>query len=104
MKLTPLRQFGIAFLGTTVAVSAAWLLPGATGRGFSALLAQAAPAPATAPVTPVAEPVSLLARLTGVLGIALIIALAVALSHNRKAIRWRTVGWGLGLQLLFAIF
>jgi CNT family concentrative nucleoside transporter len=28
----------------------------------------------------------------------------VALSHNRKAIRWRVVAWGLGLQVLFAIF
>jgi len=103
MKLTPIRQFAIAFLGTTVAVAAAWLIPGAAGRGFSSLLAQAAPvaAPPTAPVVP---DVSILARFTGLLGIALIIALAYGLSHNRKAIKWRIVGWGLGLQLVFAIF
>jgi concentrative nucleoside transporter, CNT family len=104
MKLSPMRQFLIAFAGTVVAVSASWLLPGATGRSFSGLLAQAAPvavAPLTAPVT---TPVPILARLTGLLGIGLIIALAYALSHNRKRINWRTVAWGLGLQLLFAIF
>ncbi len=104
MKLTPVRQFAIAFVGTTVAVSAAWLLPGATGRGFSSLIAQAAPT-TPAPITaPAATHVPLAARLTGVLGIALIIALGYALSHNRKSIRWRIVGWGLGLQLLFGIF
>ena len=47
---------------------------------------------------------SLPARLTGLLGIVLIIALAYALSHNRKAVKWRIVAWGLGLQVAFAIF
>ena len=103
MKLTPIRQFAIAFLGTTVAVAAAWLLPGATGRGFSSLLAQAAPVTAT-PTAPVVVGVSLAARLTGLLGMALIIALAYGLSHNRAAIKWRIVAWGLGLQVAFAIF
>ena len=28
--------------------------------------------------------------------------LAWLFSNNRRAIRWRTVAWGLGLQLLFA--
>ena len=104
MKLSPARQFVIAFVGTTVAVSAAWLLPGAAGRGFSNLLAQAAPAPATPAPLPVAAPVPLLARLTGILGIALIIVLAWGLSHNRASIKWRIVAWGLGLQFAFAIF
>jgi CNT family concentrative nucleoside transporter len=103
MKLSPARQFVIAFLGTTVAVSAAWLLPGAAGRGFGNLLAQAAPAPALPPAS-AAGPVSIVARLTGVLGIVCILALAYALSHNRKQIRWRTVGWALALQLVFAVF
>ncbi len=103
MKLTPIRQFVIAFLGTTVAVSAAWLIPGAAGRGFSSLLGQAAPVVGT-PTAPVVPDVSILARFTGLLGIVLIIALAYGMSHNRKAIKWRIVGWGLGLQLVFAIF
>ena len=40
----------------------------------------------------------------GLVGLALILAIGIALSHNRRAIRWRVIAWGLGLQLLFAIF
>jgi CNT family concentrative nucleoside transporter len=43
-----------------------------------------------------------LARFTGLLGLIVFLGLAYALSTNRRAIRWRTVFWGLGLQLLFA--
>jgi CNT family concentrative nucleoside transporter len=43
-----------------------------------------------------------LARFTGLLGLIVFLTLAYALSTNRRAIRWRTVAWGLGLQLLFA--
>src|SRR5262245_56793515 len=43
-------------------------------------------------------------RFTGVIGIALIIALGVALSRDRRAITWSVIAWGLGLQLLFALF
>jgi CNT family concentrative nucleoside transporter len=42
-------------------------------------------------------------RLIGLLGIALILGIAYAASDNRKAIRYRTVGVGLGLQLLLAV-
>ena len=42
-------------------------------------------------------------RLTGLIGIVSIIALAYAFSTSRKAIRLRTIAWGLGLQLLFAV-
>jgi concentrative nucleoside transporter, CNT family len=42
--------------------------------------------------------------LRGLLGLAFILALAVALSSDRRAINWRTVGFGLALQLLFAVF
>lgn len=42
--------------------------------------------------------------LRGLLGLAFILGLAVALSSDRRAINWRTVGVGLGLQLLFAVF
>jgi concentrative nucleoside transporter, CNT family len=41
-------------------------------------------------------------RLTGILGLASMIALAWLFSTNRKAIRLRTVLWGVGLQLVFA--
>jgi CNT family concentrative nucleoside transporter len=41
-------------------------------------------------------------RFTGVLGILVVLVAAWLGSTDRKRIRWRTVGWGLGLQLLFA--
>ena len=43
-----------------------------------------------------------MARFTGVLGLLTMLALAWIFSTNRRAIRWRTVFWGLGLQILFA--
>ena len=72
--------------------------------------AKAQPAP-PAPLTtqtptetqpPVAR--SLGSRLTGILGFAVILGIAIGFSRNRRAISWRVVGWGVGLQLLFAIF
>jgi CNT family concentrative nucleoside transporter len=38
----------------------------------------------------------------GLVGMAVIVATALALSRNRRAIRWRTVGWAFVLQLAFA--
>ncbi len=43
-----------------------------------------------------------MARFTGLLGLITFLALAYAFSTDRRAIRWRTVAWGLGLQILFA--
>ncbi len=43
-------------------------------------------------------------RLTGILGLITMMALAFAFSTNRRAIRLRTVAWGLALQFAFAIF
>ena len=43
-----------------------------------------------------------MARFTGLLGLITFIGLAYALSTNRRAIKWRTVIWGLGLQIVFA--
>jgi CNT family concentrative nucleoside transporter len=43
-----------------------------------------------------------LARFTGLLGLIVFLSLAYALSTDRRAIRWRTVAWGLGLQVVFA--
>ena len=42
-------------------------------------------------------------RYTGILGLFAMLALAYAFSTNRRAIRMKTVAWGLGLQFAFAI-
>src|SRR5277367_1577633 len=47
-------------------------------------------------------PENALARFTGLLGLITFLTLAYALSSNRRAIKWRTVAWGLGLQVVFA--
>ncbi len=43
-------------------------------------------------------------RFTGLLGLLTMLALAFVFSTNRRAIRFKTVAWGLGLQITFAIF
>lgn len=43
-------------------------------------------------------------RFTGILGLLTMLALAYAFSTNRRAIRGKTVAWGLGLQFVFAVF
>jgi CNT family concentrative nucleoside transporter len=45
-----------------------------------------------------------MARFTGILGLLTMLGLAYAFSTNRRAIRLKTVAWGLGLQIAFAIF
>jgi CNT family concentrative nucleoside transporter len=42
-------------------------------------------------------------RLTGILGVAAMLAAAFIFSTNRRAIRPKTVAWGLGLQFTFAV-
>ena len=44
-----------------------------------------------------------MARFTGLLGLITFLGVAYACSTNRRAIRWRTVAWGLGLQFFFAV-
>lgn len=43
-------------------------------------------------------------RFTGILGLFVLLGIAYGLSNNRKAINWRLVGWGMGLQIFFALF
>jgi concentrative nucleoside transporter, CNT family len=43
-------------------------------------------------------------RFTGILGLLTMLGLAYAFSTNRRAIRLKTVAWGLGLQIAFAFF
>ncbi|HEV7238826.1 MAG TPA: nucleoside transporter C-terminal domain-containing protein [Thermoanaerobaculia bacterium] len=42
-------------------------------------------------------------RFTGLIGFVAILLIAWLLSTNRKAIKWRPVGWGLALQIVVAI-
>ncbi|MGH9779642.1 MAG: NupC/NupG family nucleoside CNT transporter [Candidatus Acidiferrales bacterium] len=42
-------------------------------------------------------------RFMGVVGIAVMLGIAFLFSTNRRAIRLKTVGWGLGLQFFFAV-
>ena len=44
-----------------------------------------------------------MARFTGLLGLITFLGVCYLLSTNRRAIRWRTVAWGLSLQLFFAV-
>src|SRR5712672_1760966 len=41
-------------------------------------------------------------RFTGLIGLVVLLGVAYALSTNRKAIRLRTIAWGIGLQFFFA--
>src|SRR5258708_27958421 len=43
-------------------------------------------------------------RFAGILGLLTMLGLAYVFSINRRAIRLKTVGWGLFLQLTFAFF
>ncbi len=43
-------------------------------------------------------------QFTGLIGIVVLLGIAFALSNNRKKINLRILGWGLGLQMVFAIF
>ncbi len=43
-------------------------------------------------------------RYIGILGLLIILSIAYGLSMKRSAIQWRTIGWGLTLQFLFALF
>jgi CNT family concentrative nucleoside transporter len=110
------RRVLLAFGVTFVCSLAVFTLPRAIWNTVSAQVrppqpatAQAAPAPAPqAPADTTAHvaeaPRSIPQRLTGLIGMAVILGLGLLLSRNRKAISWRVVGWGLGLQFVFAVF
>lgn len=118
MRLTvSLGLFALALGGTWAVSAATGRIPAAlamqqadTGaRAGDSTLAQppqpAAPAAAQAAPSPARSgSVPITTRLTGLIGIGLILGIAIALSRNRRAIRWKTVAWGLGLQVAFAIF
>ena len=42
-------------------------------------------------------------RLIGLLGVLALLGIAWLVSYHRRSVRFRTVAWGIGLQLLFAV-
>ena len=42
-------------------------------------------------------------QFTGIIGIGTLLGIAYLLSENKKAINYRTILWGLGLQFVFAL-
>src|ERR1044072_1843190 len=42
-------------------------------------------------------------RFSALIGFVVILGIAFLLSNKKRAIRWRTVGWGLALQIVIAI-
>ncbi|MEC9388884.1 MAG: nucleoside transporter C-terminal domain-containing protein [Myxococcota bacterium] len=53
--------------------------------------------------TALSDPTTFFDRAVSFSGLGVMIGIAWVLSTNRAAIRWRTVAWGVGLQLLFAV-
>jgi CNT family concentrative nucleoside transporter len=104
-----MRRTLVAFVVTFCCALAVFTIP---SIAWNSLRAEAAPVaqdsvrveamliaePAAAP-----PPRSLPQRLVGLLGIVAFVGIAVALSHNRKAISPRVLAWGLGLQALLAV-
>ncbi len=109
----PLRRTVIAFVVTFACALAVFTLPRfawntlrgaprATQQGASVDTTASRPPQAPGPAaTPAPRPLG--ARLRGLLGLAALLALGVALSSNRRKISRRVVAWGLGLQAAFAI-
>jgi len=111
------RRVVFAFAVTFVCALVVFTLPrfvfntvsGATRQTPAQDTAKAQPAPPAPlqqqPATTVTPtPRSLGSRLTGIFGLIFILGIGVAFSRNRRAISRRVVAWGVGLQLLFAIF
>src|SRR6266516_1544561 len=105
------RRVVLAFTITFVSALVVFTLPrfvfntvrGATVQTPAQDTAKAQQAPPALP-QPAPAPRPLGARLTGIFGLILILGIGIALSRNRRAISWRVVAWGVGLQLAFAVF
>ena len=99
-----MRRTVLAFVVTFVCALAVFTLPRFAWNTIQAAGRQQPAATAAPPTAPLVAPRTAGQRLTGILGIAFILGLGIALSRNRRAISRRMVAWGLGLQLAFAIF
>jgi len=96
-----LMSFAVTFLVSLAVFKGPQFVWGAMKAQVAAPQATAAAAPAD---TVQATPRTIPQRLTGLIGMAVILGIGFALSRNRRAISLRVVGWGLGLQFAFAVF
>jgi concentrative nucleoside transporter, CNT family len=105
-----LRRTAFAFAVTFVCALVVFTLPrfawntlhAATGQRPESGVVVPPPAVQTPAAAPAPRPLG--ARLAGLFGIVVILGIGVLLSSNRRAISWRVVAWGVGLQLTFAFF
>jgi concentrative nucleoside transporter, CNT family len=115
-RLPFFRAWLYAVVLIAIGIIGAWTIPGAAGRSIGKLVAQqpqaqqpvppldtAGQLPASTPPAATA-PTPLTTRFSGLIGMVLILGIGYAFSAKRKAIRWQTIAWGLGLQIVFAIF
>src|SRR5947207_9458286 len=105
-----LRRTALACVVTFVCALAVFTLPRFAWNSLQGAVRPQAVPESVAPPSVVSPPLTQAAprsvgqRLTGLFGIVLILGIGLAMSRNRRAISWRIVAWGLGLQLGFAIF
>jgi CNT family concentrative nucleoside transporter len=78
--------------------------PGAANRSDTALRLTAATVALVLAVAAFALRSTISPRFQAVLGIICFIAIVAAFSSNLRAVNWRTVAWGMALQLGFALF
>jgi concentrative nucleoside transporter, CNT family len=117
----PIRRVVVAFAATFVCALVVFTLPrfawntlhatatqhpdSTAVRVDSTVTQSGVPTPHdTVAAAPPAAPRSIPTRLVGLFGIVTILGIGVLLSSNRKAISWRVVAWGVGLQAAFAVF
>src|SRR6266705_1597793 len=98
------RRVLFAFTVTFVCALVVFTLPRFVFNTLSGATVQTAAQDTTKAQVVTPPPRSLGSRLTGIFGILLILGIGFAFSRNRRAISWRVVAWGVGLQAVFAIF
>lgn len=105
-RLPALLLVGTCLVLIAVGAYAAAADTGGTVESAAVSLAQQESGQAAAQLGGVGQSLDtpLVDRLRSVLGMVLLIGIAWTLSTDRRRIPWRLVGWGLGLQLVFALF
>jgi len=102
------RRVGFAFIVTFVCALVVFTLPRFvfnTLQGAPVATAVQDTVAAQVAAPPVAmDTRGIGSRLTGIFGLVLILGIGFGLSRNRKAISWRVVAWGVGLQVVLAVF